>query len=334
MWNQNFIPMNQFNQMNPMNQFNQMNQINQMNQYNQMNQFNQFNQYNQMNNQNMNNNIFQNNIPLTNSFNQINMNYNNNNSNIYNNYNPNFMNNSMNIPRLNNPLNIPASIKNIEKSCNDIKLYNDNNHIIKKDLNQNEYFLYTFFKLIEIEQEKGRKMELIKKNKNLLNPNKKSKIYINYYNIIKSEIFIDLNLSIEILIKDIISQIFCPEFENGVDECIYKYSNILYFEFQEMNLSNISDKTGNELGIKNGDEIYLKLYPELYDEINTFTKDISIFIFLHTVPIGSFTPKKDGLSKNFLKYFNEKNYHINSNANIDTIPPSGKINLLMKNIVT
>ena len=101
-----------------------------------------------------------------------------------------------------------------------------------------------------------------------------------------------------------------------------------------MNLSNISDKTGNELGIKNGDEIYLKLYPELYDEINTFPKDTSIFIFLHTVPIGSFTPKKDGLSKNFLKYFNEKNYHINSNANIDTIPPSGKINLLMKNIVT
>ena len=264
------------------------------------------------------------------------MNYLNNNNNIYNNYNPNFMNNSMNIPCYNNPLNMPiyAPVKKIKISSNDIKLYNDNNHIIKKDLNQNEYFLYAFFKLIEIDQEKGRKMELIKKNKNLLNPNKKSKIYKNYYNIIKSEMFVGLNLSIEILIKDIISQIFCPEFENGVDGCIYKYSNILYFEFQEMNLSNISDKTGNELGIKNGDEIDLKLYPELYDEINTFPKDTSIFIFLHTVPIGSFTPKKEGLSKNFLKYFNEKNYHINSNANIDTIPPSGKINLLMKNIVT
>ena len=68
-------------------------------------------------------------------------------------------------------------------------------------------------------------MELIKKNKNLLNSDGKSKIYINYYNIIKSEIYTDLNLSIEILIKDIISQIFCPDFENGVERCIYKYSN-------------------------------------------------------------------------------------------------------------
>ena len=101
-----------------------------------------------------------------------------------------------------------------------------------------------------------------------------------------------------------------------------------------MNLSNISDKTGNELGIKNGDEIDLKLYHELYDEINTFPKDTSVCIYLDNKAMGIFIPKKDGLSKNFLKYFNEKNYHINSNANIDTIPPSGKINLLMKNIVT
>ena len=36
-------------------------------------------------------------------------------------------------------------------------------------------------------------MELIKKNKNLLNSDGKSKIYINYYNIIKSEIYTDLN---------------------------------------------------------------------------------------------------------------------------------------------
>ena len=262
------------------------------------------------------------------------MNYNNNNSNIYNNYNPNFMNNLMNIPRLNNPLNIPASIKKIEKSCNDIKLNIDSNYIIKKDLNQNEYFLYTFFKLIEIEQEKGRKMELIKKNKNLLNSDGKSKIYINYYNIIKSEIYTDLNLSIEILIKDIISQIFCPDFENGVERCIYKYSNILYLEFQGMNLSNISDKTGNDLGIKNGDEIYLKLYTELYDEINTFPKDTSVCIYLDNKAMGIFTPKKDGLSKNFLKYFNEKNYHVYSNTYNDNILPGGKITLLMKKIIT
>jgi hypothetical protein len=69
-------------------------------------------------------------------------------------------------------------------------------------------------------------MELTKKNKNLLNSDGKSKIYINYYNIIKSEIFIDLNLLIDILIKDIISQIFCPEFENGVDRCYKKYQDV------------------------------------------------------------------------------------------------------------
>ena len=101
-----------------------------------------------------------------------------------------------------------------------------------------------------------------------------------------------------------------------------------------MNLSNISDKTGNDLGIKNGDEIYLKLYTELYDEINIFSKDTSIYIYLDTKAMGFFTPKKDGLSKNFLKYFNEKNYHVYSNTYNDNILPGGKITLLMKKIIT
>ena len=46
--------------------------------------------------------------------------------------------------------------------------------------------------------------ELININKN--NP----KLIINYYDIIKAEVFIDLNLPIKEIIKNIFAQIFCP----------------------------------------------------------------------------------------------------------------------------
>ena len=100
--------------------------------------------------------------------------------------------------------------------------------------------------------------EIIKINKN------DSKLYVNYYDIIKSEVYVDLSLPIE-EIKDIIfGQIFYPNFvkkrykrvqknqtteniisnpinEINEEKSLFDYSNFLYLEFKGKKLFNASN---------------------------------------------------------------------------------------------
>ena len=254
---------------------------------------------------NQNNNCFPMNqmnpfIPLHNQFNQMNIpsNFQQSNNQI----------NQIQNPMIFNQMNINNNFNNFNKihklNVNNVqnkayKLYFEHNHAIKKELTDLEYHLYRFFQLIEINDEKSKIMYI--KNNHNLNKNKKgTKIYINYYNIIKSVIYVDLNLRINDLIVNIIKQIFCPFIENNISECFFNYLNFLYFEFKETNISKLLGISFIKLDLKEGDELSLKLSDDLFNEINTFPKDNSIIFKLNGCVLGIFTPKKGGLSKNII----------------------------------
>lgn len=323
MWNNNnnFFPMNQMNQFNLPFQINQMNQIYQINQMNMLNNFQQ--PANQIN-------LIQNQMNLHNNINN-NMNYN---------FNNNINNGNMQMQPVNNMIPIigitnqfPINEKRIYDS---LKLKFEHNHIMKNDLTEVEYFLYLFFYMIEIDLKSAKIM--FRKDVEIINQNRDgTKLYINYYNIIKSEIYIDLDLPINKLINNIFEQIFCPYSEINFQRCLYKYLDILYLEFQGMNLSNLSGKIGRELGLKEGDELSLKLCQELFNELNTFPKDSSIHIQINRINIGHFTPRKGGLTKTFLKYFNNEYFHHGhgSSTNFcDEIRPGSSLNFITKLDVT
>ena len=314
-FNNNCFPMNPMNQPNLSFQFNPMNQINQMNQMNMFN--NNIQPMNQMNAQ-MN-------------FNQIN-NINNN----YNNYNqfPS-MNNMAQMP-MNSPMNIYMNnMNNIQnnntinfqtKVNNDLKLNLEHNRIITNELTDAEYYLYRFFKMVEMDSAKLSIMCGGIVSKKELNKNG-VRIYVNYYNIIKSEIYVDLNLQIDNIIANILKQIFCPSFEENIKKCFYNYLDILYIEFKGINLIKIFGKTGKELGLKEGDEFSLKLGKELFNEIYTFPKEGSIHLKCNGKFLGHFIPRKGGLTKDFMKYLiNHFNYFTDFySSNSDNIFPGTTI---------
>ena len=124
-------------------------------------------------------------------------------------------------------------------------------------------------------------------------------IYINYYNLEKIKLYLDLRLNI----KDLISTIFglilqgCSEkkifkriVKNQTTENIIEtpnlcyesdspYINTLYLEYNKIDLENLSDKTGIEIGLKEGDEILLKLKKEYYDELKELNLDNTKIVF-------------------------------------------------------
>ena len=112
----------------------------------------------------------------------------------------------------------------------------------------------------------------------------KDKIVINYYDLEKIELYVNLDLNVE----ELISIIFCSIFsQNSIKYwslfTIYKRTNsnqttkwiidnpIRYYkdtdlfsypfflEYKNKNLNDLSNKTGKEIGLKNGEEILLKL---------------------------------------------------------------------------
>ena len=155
----------------------------------------------------------------------------------------------------------------------------------KNDLNELENLLFTFFCLILMDSEKVKNLglndiEIIKINRN------DSKIYVNYYDIIKSEVFVDLSLPIEEIKEIIFGQIFYPNFvkktykriqknqtteyvisnpinEINEEKSFFNYSNFLYLEFKGNKLSNLSK-------LKEGDILSLKLSEDIYNEISIF----------------------------------------------------------------
>ena len=196
---------------------------------------------------------------------------------------------------------------------------------IKNNLNELESHLFTFFCMILMDSEKAKNFgfketEIIKINKN------DSKIYMNYYNIVKSEVYINLNLPTEEIISNIFGQLFYPNFVKKVhkrieknqttqyiisnpiseineEKSLFNYSNFLYLEFKGNKLSYLSK-------LKEGDILSLKLSEDIYNEISTFPKDRQITIKLDNNLLGCFAMSRKGLPYNkFKKLFNNKKYY-------------------------
>ena len=126
-----------------------------------------------------------------------------------------------------------------------------------------------------------------------------TKIYINYYNLEKIELYLDLRLEV----KDLISIIFGLILSNSNERQYFKrieknqttqmiidnpilfyksdspYKNIMYLEFNNINLEKLSKKTGIEIGLKEGDEIFLKLKKGCYNDLKILSLDLNTILF-------------------------------------------------------
>ena len=126
-----------------------------------------------------------------------------------------------------------------------------------------------------------------------------TKIYINYYNLEKIELYLDLGLQVKYLISIIFGFIFTNSYKrkyfirmknNQTTQEIIEnpnifydskipYKNIMYLEFNNIDLYNCLEKTGIEIGLKEGDEILLKLKNEYYNELEALNLDYSLIHF-------------------------------------------------------
>lgn len=177
-----------------------------------------------------------------------------------------------------------------------------------KSNNQNKNFNFPtvepeFYTIKNMDPMRNNKLSKTKKNLSLffnciydfnkkIN-NKGTKIYINYYKLEKIELYLDLRLSV----KDLISTIFGLILQGCSEKKIFKriekkqttegiietpnlchesdspYKNALYLEYNKIDLNKYSDETGMEIGLKEGDEICLKLKKEFYDELKNLNLD-------------------------------------------------------------
>ena len=126
-----------------------------------------------------------------------------------------------------------------------------------------------------------------------------SKIYINYYNLERIELYLDLRLQVKYLISIIFGLIlskykerkYCIRMEDNrtTQEIIENpnifydsnllFKNILYLEFNNNDLNQLSEKTGIEIGLKEGDELFLKLKKECYNGLKNLNLDNNIIKF-------------------------------------------------------
>ena len=100
---------------------------------------------------------------------------------------------------------------------------------VKNNIDEKESQLFSFFKLILMDPRKAKLFDFNEKEVIRINPND-SKLYVNYYDIIKSEVYVDLSLPIEEIISTIFGQIFYPNFVKKIYKRIKKIKpqNILY----------------------------------------------------------------------------------------------------------
>ena len=213
---------------------------------------------------------FSSNVSLLTDMNNI-MNNNNNNM-IY----PIYMNNNL---MMNNNMNIFSN-----------RELNNYNQIGTKDEK-----LIHLFNFISFEQNNNYNFPLNDNN------SYKSKIIINYYNIKKFDIYLNLELKLKEILPFIFWKIFYPSNyimkykrtkKNETTEYIIKnpkkipvhdyfikYQNILYLEFKNKNLYFFdNNKTCEEIGLKENDEILLKVHKDLY--VNLF-KNLNFQIILN-----------------------------------------------------
>ena len=244
-------------------------------------------------------------------------------------------------------INYHDGLSIMNKNNNIITIYPTRIEKIKKIFNESESFLFNFFETILIDSKKSKIFGFV--GDEIVNFNlDDTKILVNYYNIIKSEVYIDLNLPIRELISHILGQIFYPfiikkshkrvkknhttEYiilnptnETNEEVCFYNYTNFLYLEFNGMNLSKFSEKNCKDLGIKKGDELSLKISKKLYQEINTFPKQREILI-----AYDSYTLSISYISKNINNYGKFKDvfniFNTNSFRNTNYIRDNEMIN--------
>ena len=223
-------------------------------------------------------------------------------------------------------MNSPKIYNLILQEMNQMKNIRSSPTIIEKtknDLDELESYLFSFFCMILMDSKKAEYFglndsEIIKINKN------DSKIYINYYDIIKSEVFVDLSLPFEEIKEIIFGQIFYPNFvkktykrvqknqtteyvisnpinELNEEKSLFNYSNFLYLEFKGKKLSNL-------LKVKEGDVLSLKLSEDIFNEIKSFPK-IELYIKFKNELLGIFKMNSKGMCyKKLKKLFNNKNY--------------------------
>ena len=243
----------------------------------------------------------------------------NNNSNIANYSNKINNNNFINNDNINN--NIISNRINQAYKMDELGI--KSNILLKNEVNELEYFLYRFFQFIEINSNKAKILNYdINDELNIDKNGKKIDIY--YYDIIKSEAYVDLNLQIEEIIHDIFKQMFCP-YTNKRKE-LFNYEKIFDLEFEGINLLELEKKPGVELGLDEANELILKLNPKLYNDISAFPKDTAINLTINKIHFANFIPKKGGLDKSFLTIFNRANFWY-SQLN-KRIHPGGCIDLI------
>lgn len=104
-----------------------------------------------------------------------------------------------------------------------------------------------------------------------------------------------------------------PIYEMDSEECPFQYSNFLYLEFNNKDISISSNITGVQLGLKEGSEILLKIKKEFYDEILKFPI-VPVSIYIQTDYCNKeteFPININGISiQTFSKFFNNANYRL------------------------
>ena len=354
--------MNNFGQMNNINMMNNMNEINNMNMMNNMNGMNNMNIINNMNNMNninmmnnMNNINMMNNMNGINDMNNMKMNILNNMNWMYKNDMPNLENYQMqaqiqqqNILNQGPMMNMFNNSKNNLINQNQQKKIYKNKKILREEptkielirsiennISNIELHLFCFFELVSIDLERC-KIFYDALLEGAINVDKNNpRLYINYYNIVKAEVYINISLKIYEIIPQIFGQIFYPYLTKKIykrtnqkqttefvilnpikvinhEKTPFIYQNFLYFEFKGKNLSKYNGMTGKELGLKQNDELSLKLYPEFDNEIKEFPKNKrNIWIKFSSEIFGMFISSIKGMSlNNFLKIFNSNKFII------------------------
>ena len=206
--------------------------------------------------------------------------------------------------------------------------------IDKKKFNS-EFFLLRFFELILVNSKKAHILDYSDGN-DTIDINKNAiKFYVNYYDIIKAEVYADINSKINEIIRQIFAQIFYPylvkkinkrtnqkqttefiilnPFNDIYDELIpFIYQNFLYFEFKGKNLSQSLELTGKAFGLNENDELSLKLISEFEKEIKELPKNyVPISISIDDKFFGNFYPSIKGITYGkFMKIINNSNYYM------------------------
>ena len=247
--------------------------------------------------------------------------------------NPYVINNNMNmmnpIGRNNNIIMNPNGINNYMNRMNPIGMNNNINFIgnqniySENEIDTKDKYLKDFFNFISFENKE--KYEF-----------KGTKLIINYYNLKKLDVFIDLNLKVVEIISNIYWQLFYSLFKKqehkrtesnqtteyviktpiyimDKEACPIQYSNFLYLEYNNNDMQIYADDTGKKIGLKGNSEIFLKIKEEFYNDIIKYPK-IPVPLYFQTEYISvekEFPLNKGGITlENISKLINTKNYRL------------------------